>query len=107
MSKSGTIGVSIVAVSFYLFFMTAKHDPLLSKIIPFAFDPYDAIGSFGVIISAVLSIVAIIWTFRLYRSSSPTAGQKIFLARTRMAVVMTVLITAVFDLITMARHPSM
>jgi hypothetical protein len=105
--KINTVSVSIVAVSFYFFFMATKHDPMLSKIIPFAFDPYDAIGSFGVIISAVLLTVAIIRTFRPYRNGLPTTGQKIFLARTQMAVSVAVLITTIADLITMVRHLSM
>ena len=105
--KINTVGVLIVAIFFYFFFMTTKHDPMFSEIIPFAFDPYDSIGSFGVIISIILSIIAIARTLLMYRTSLPTIEQKTFLARTQMAVAMAVLITTAADLITMMHHPSM
>src|SRR5215470_15338252 len=36
-----------LAILFYVFFMTSKHDGFLSVVNAFAEDPYDAVGSFG------------------------------------------------------------
>ena len=101
-----TLAAIVFTIAFYFFFMTTKHDPVLSRIMPFGNDPYDLIGSFGVIISGFLSIFAIVRTVLLVRKSTPTKGQIIFLARTQVAVPVAALITLVGDLIAMARHPS-
>ena len=101
-----TLAAIVFTIAFYFFFMTTKHDPVLSRIMPFGNDPYDSIGSFGVIISGFLSIFAIVRTILLVRKSTPTKGQIIFLARTQLAVPVAAIITLVGDLIAMARHPS-
>jgi hypothetical protein len=95
-----------LAASFYYFFMFTKHDASLSAIIPFANDPYDAIGSFAVIISVLLGILALIRAFRPYRNRPPTVGQSIILVRTQVAIVVAVLVTIAADLVVMMRHPS-
>jgi hypothetical protein len=101
-----TLAAIVFTIAFYFFFMTTNHDPVFSRINPFGNDPYDSIGSFGVIISGFLSIFAIVRTVLLVRKSTPTKGQTIFLARTQAAVPVAAFITLVGDLIAMARHPS-
>jgi hypothetical protein len=92
-----------LAAAFYVFFMFAKHDPILSSIVPFSNDPYDAIGSFAAIYSILLVLIALVRAFRPYRSP-PTEEQKVFLVRTQMAVALAALITVVSDGVAMARH---
>lgn len=105
--KINSIIIFTFAVLFYFFFMFTKHNPSLSAIIPFANDPYDSIGSFGVIISGLLGILALIRTFRPYRKNPPTTDQIVFLVRTQMAIVSAVLVTIGADFIAMARHQSL
>ncbi len=94
-----------LTVIFYFFFMFAKHDPVLSAIMPFGEDPYDAIGSFALIVGGLLLLLALVRAFRPYRKGPPTAAQRLGLIRTQMAVALAVFITAVADGITMVRHP--
>jgi hypothetical protein len=103
--KTNTLLSTVLAVTFYLFFMFAKHDPVLSVIVPFSNDPYDAVGSFAVITSVILVIIALVRAFRPYRNPA-TDEQKVFLIRTQMAIALAVMITVVTDLIAMLRHLS-
>jgi len=93
-----------LAGAFYFFFMTTKHDAALSTIIPFAFDPYDAIGSFAVETAVFLGILSFIRTIRLYRKDQRDVEQHLLLARTQMGVVLVVLLTLVGDAVAMLRH---
>lgn len=93
-----------LAVAFYFFFMTTKHDAALSKMIPFAFDPYDAIGSFTLETAVFLGMLSFIRTIRLYRKGKQEVEQKVFLARTQMGVVLAVFLTLVGDAVALLRH---
>ncbi len=46
-----------LVVAFLLFFQFTKHNPMLELIIPFGNDPYDAVGSIGIIIAGLLLAV--------------------------------------------------
>jgi hypothetical protein len=95
-----------LALLFNRFFMFTKHDPALSAIIPFAADPYDAIGSFGMIISVWLAILSVFRAFRPYRTGSPSALRSVFRARTQIATALAVLVPLGADGIAMGRYPS-
>ena len=89
----------------YKFFMFTKHDPLVSPLIPFGDDPYDAIGSFSLILSILLAIRSAFRAFRPYRSGASSPLSLLFLARTEIAIPTGVLITLAADVIAMTRHP--
>src|SRR5579863_5890503 len=72
----------LFAALFYIFFMFTKHDPVLSPLIPFGDDPYDAIGSFCLILSFLLAFRSAFRAFRPYRSGVPSPLSLFFLART-------------------------
>src|SRR2546425_6818823 len=95
-----------LAALFYWFFMFMKHDPALRDVIPFGVDPYDAVGSFGVIIGMLIALLSLVRAFRPYRTHPPSSAQRFYLARAQMAVVLSVLITLVADTVAMARHTS-
>ncbi len=95
-----------VAAAFFGFFTFTKHDPALSVLIPFANDPYDAISTFGMVVSGLLAVLSLFRVFRPYRSGSPSATQEVFIARTHMAIAMAVLVPLASDAIALARHLS-
>ena len=98
------IVVLMLGAFFCYFFNLAKHSPALAPIIPFDNDPYDAVGSFGAIMSVVLGIVVAVRALRIHGFCR---ARQIFLNRAQMAIVLVVLITMACDAIAMARHPSM
>lgn len=102
--KLNAVAALALAMAFHLFFMFTKHDPTLAGILPFADDPYDALGSFCMIVSYLLAVLALIRAFRPYGPGEATAIHKVYLARTQAAVAFGVLATLAGDLIAIARH---
>jgi len=96
-----------LAILFYLFFMTSKHNPSLSPVNAFAEDPYDAVGSFGVHAAVLLGMLSIIRAFRPYRANAPSDEQKLLLGRTQMLAVLAVAVTLTSDVVAMARYLSL
>jgi hypothetical protein len=105
--RLNALAVFALSVIFYFFFMTAKHDPALSPIIPFGDDPYDAVGSFCLILSVLLAVLSLVRAFRPYRAPRPTAVDQAFLARTQIAIPLGILVVLATDAIALARHTSM
>lgn len=96
-----------LAAVFYGFFMFTKHDAALSALLPFANDPYDAIGSFGVESALILGLLALVRTVRIYvRKGEVSPAREVFLLRAEMAVVLAVVLTLVGDVVAMLRHLS-
>jgi hypothetical protein len=104
--KRNAVIVAGLAALFYWSFMFAKHDPALRNAIPFGDDPYDAVGSFGVIVGMLVALLSFFRAFRPYREV-PTMAQRVYLVRSQEAVVLAVFITVAADAVAMARHPSM
>ena len=92
-----------LTIIFFLFFQFTKHDPVLAAILPFGDDPYDAVGSFGVIIAVLLSMLSVLLALRIKH----TDQQNILTARTQFTVAAAVLVTLVTDSVAMVRHISM
>ena len=86
--------------------MFAKHDPHLRSIIPFGDDPYDAVGSFGIIVGILVALLSLVRAFRPYRKQPPTTAQCVYLVRSQEAVVLAVFLTLLADAVAMARHLS-
>ena len=103
--RNAAIVVALAAL-FWWSFLFAKHDPALRNAIPFGDDPYDAIGSFGVIAGILLAMLSLFRAFRPYRKT-PSGLQQIYLMRAQEAVVLAVFITLASDLVAMARHPAL
>jgi hypothetical protein len=104
--KVNTLLSAALAGVFYVFFMFAKHDSMLSTVAPFLNDPYDTVGSFAAIASILLVLLVLVRAFRPYRTT-PTEEQKVYLIRTQMAIVLSALITLASDAVAMARHAEM
>ena len=98
--KLNSIFAICLAVVFLLFFQFTKHNPILAVIIPFGNDPYDAVGSIGVIIAGLLAVLAFIRTF----CKVLVERRKIIIARTQFSVVAAIFVTLMVDSIAMIRH---
>lgn len=104
--KSRSLRNALLVCGSALFFSWAffflKHNPLLRGIIPFAEDPYDAVGSLALIAANLLaatSLVRVVLPRSLGRS-----GAMIYVSRTQVAVSLCVLMTVSTDAIAMLRH---
>ena len=104
--KRNALIVFGLAILFWWAFMFAKHDPHLRSIIPFGDDPYDAVGSFGMIVGILIALLSLVRAFRPYRKQSPTMAQCVYLVRSQEAVVLAVFLTLLADAVAMVRHPS-
>jgi hypothetical protein len=104
--KRNAVIVLGLAALFYWSFMFAKHDPALRNVIPFGDDPYDAVGSFGVIVGILIALLSLFRAFRPYREA-PSIAQRVYLVRSQEAVVLAIFITVASDAVAMARHPAM
>ncbi|HZC78463.1 MAG TPA: hypothetical protein VE258_11985 [Ktedonobacterales bacterium] len=105
--KSNAGIVFVLALAFFAFFDVTKHDPSLSAINPFAEDPYDAIGSFGVQAGIFLGLLALLRAVRPFQAGAPSEEQRLFLLRAELAAVLAVVITLVGDGVALARHTSL
>jgi hypothetical protein len=105
--KRNAVLVFGLAVLLFWAFMFAKHDPALRNIIPFGDDPYDAVGSFGVIVGILSALISLVRAYRPYPELRPSIAERVYLVRSQVAVVLVVLATLAADAVAMARHPSM
>ena len=103
--KINALATLALAMLFYWFFMFSKHDSALASVNPFAEDPYDAVGSFCMIVSVLLAILSLYRVFRRYRPEVPSDSSRLLVARTQLAVPAGILITLGCDIVAMIRHP--
>ncbi|HEX7542182.1 MAG TPA: hypothetical protein VF352_08630 [Anaerolineales bacterium] len=89
-------GLSII---FYLFFDFCKHAPALGAANPFAEDPYDAVGSFGIQVAFVSALLTLLRAFRPYPQKEATAGQVLILLRSGAVALLSVTVTLAADAI--------
>ena len=105
LKRNSVLSLALAAL-FGWMFMFAKQDPALSGIIAFGEDPYDAVGSFAIVVALLVAALAGVRAFRPYRTP-PSAPQQVHLVRAQAAVTLGVFITLGADAIAMTRHPSM
>ena len=96
-----------LAIAFYYFFQTAKHDPNLAGVNAFGEDPYDAVGSFAVQLAAFTALLTLIRAFRPYQVEATRDRQQVLLIRGAYLCTVTVAVTLVADTIAMIRHTSL
>ncbi|HEV2578081.1 MAG TPA: hypothetical protein VGU25_12795 [Acidobacteriaceae bacterium] len=103
-SLRNAILVCALAFFFSWAFFFLKHNPLLRDIIPFAEDPYDAIGSLAFIAANLLAATSLARV--LLPRFMGRSGASIYVSRTQAAVSLCVLMTVSADTIAMLRHLS-
>jgi hypothetical protein len=104
--KSTSLFVFLLSILFFVFFDKSKHIPALAKVNPFAVDPYDAVGSFGIQVALFVAFISLIRVFRPYRTNKKTANQEVLIIRGEMVVVLSVIVTLAADIISMLCHLS-
>lgn len=102
--KVDSLFIFILGALFYVFFMHAKHDPALSKVNPFADDPYDAVGSFGIQAAIFLAIVCSMRAFRR-GADARSSEDNFFILRAQMAAILSAGVTLAADALATLRYP--
>lgn len=104
--RSGLNALAVLALAavFNQFFSYTKHTPTLAAIIPFAEDPYDAVSSIAMILSCLLAILSLVRVIQAHWSGSSSALRTMFIARTQIAVPLSVLVALGSDGVAMLRH---
>lgn len=92
--------------AFDCFFEFTKHNPSLRPIIPFGEDPYDAAGSYCLIVSTLLAALGLVRTLWSFSTKSVPGPTWIFLARTQLATALGILVTIGADAAALTRHSS-
>ena len=64
--KTLAVIVFFLTIFFWAFFDNSKNLPALAVINPFAEDPYDAVGSFGIQLSLFAALLSLLRAFRPY-----------------------------------------
>src|ERR1051326_1985794 len=93
-----------LAIAFHQFFMFLKHNGATRNVIPFGDDPYDAVGSFAVVIGMMAALIAVFRAFRPYGAQGATALQRTYTVRAQLAVVFCVFVTLLADAVALIRH---
>lgn len=96
----------LLAVLFYLFFQISKHNLALSQVNAFAEDPFDAVGSFGVLLALFTALLSLVRAFRPYQRDGVLDGQKALLVRGEVLTCLSVAVTLIADIVAMIRYPS-
>ncbi len=88
------------------FFFAAKHRVGLARIAPFAEDPYDAVGSFGIQFAVVASLISLLRGVRRYGGAGVPAPQAALVLRGGIAALLSVFVTFQADAVALFRHPN-
>lgn len=99
-----TLGLAILL---FFFFDNCKHALALSQVNPFAEDPYDSVGSFGIQLAPFMALLAVLRAFRPYPSEKTRDRQLLLFTRTAYFSCLAVAVTLGADIIAMIRHPSL
>jgi hypothetical protein len=96
----------VFAVMFYLFWQVCKQQPALAQVATFTEDPYDAIGSFGVLFALFTALLSVIRAFRPYQPDTAVDSQQVLLTRAGYLICLAVAVTLGADIVAMLRYPA-
>ncbi len=92
-----------LSIFFFIFFEICKHAPIIGAANPFAEDPYDAVGSFGIFLAFVCALLMVVRTFRPYRGNEIPTRQMDLAIRAGAVAVICVVVTLAADAIGLGR----
>lgn len=105
--KSISFAVFVFTIFFLAFFDTSKQIPALALVNPFAEDPYDAVGSFGVQLSFFAALLSLIRAFRPYATKEIPHQQELLILRGEAVALLSILVTLTADLVALLRYRTM
>ena len=79
--KTMSFFVFLLTIFFLAFFDNSKNIPLLAVVNPFAEDPYDAVGSFGIQLAFFAALLSLIRAFRPYATKEIPSNQQVLILR--------------------------
>jgi len=104
-AKFATVMMCLLTLLFWIFFDASKHDPTLVKANTFAQDPYDAVGSFGVQLAMLSSLVSFVRILRPYPKGI-TYHSLLLVLRGNAVSLLSIAVTLTADVIAMLRYLS-
>ena len=101
--KTSALLVFGLSILFYLFFDFCKHAPGIEAANPFASDPYDAVGSFGLMLAMLAALLMLVRVFRPYPQTRMPPAQLLLALRAGAVTLLSVIVTLTSDAIGLAR----
>jgi len=95
----------LLALLFWVFFDFSKHNPIFADINPFGSDPFDAVGSFCVLLAPLAAILALLGCFRPHPQGFTRTHLQLVLNRVGVSL-MSVTVSLLVDVIALLRSPS-
>ena len=105
--RLASVGSFLLTALFVIFFDRAKHDVGLVQANPFAEDPYDAVGSFGVQLGLACSVLAVMRAFRTDLKIESLYNRYTYTLRAMAVAQLAILVTMIADFVALARFSSM
>ena len=92
----------LLSILFWAFFNTSKHNPLFAEINPFANDPFDAVGSFGMLLAPLVADLALLGCLRPHPKGWTSLDMQVCLNRVAISLL-AVTVTMLADSIALVR----
>ena len=105
--RLAALGGFLLTLLFILFFERAKHDPGLAAVNPFAGDPYDAVGSFGVQVGFVCAALALLRAFRTNLKNDSLYNRYTYTLRSIAASQLAIIVTMLGNLLACSLNPNL
>jgi len=105
--KTISFVIFLLTIFFLAFFDNSKNIPLLAVVNPFAEDPYDAVGSFGIQLSFFAALLSLIRAFRPYTTKEIPSDQLLLILRGETVALLSIIVTLTADIVAMIRYLSM
>jgi hypothetical protein len=105
--KTISFVVFLLTIFFLAFFDNSKNLPFLAVVNPFAEDPYDAVGSFGIQLAFFAAVLSLIRAFRPYATKEIPFNQQLLILRGETVALLSIIVTLTGDIVALLRYPSM
>jgi hypothetical protein len=105
--RLASVGALLLTGLFIFIFYRAKYDPALSSVNPFAEDPYDAVGSFGVQLGVACAILSALRAFRTNLKTESLYNRYTYTLRAMAVSQLAIIVTMLADLVALVRYSSL
>lgn len=105
--RLASVGALTLTALFIILFDRAKHDPGLARVNPFAEDPYDSVGSFGVQTAIVCATISAIRAFRTDLKTESLYNRYTYTLRAIAVSQLAIIVTMLSDMVALVRYTSL